>query len=223
MIILAVVIDHVFICVSAGGAQAERLRRFGLTEGSPNRHPGQGTACRRFFFQNAMLELLWVEDAMEARSEPTRRTKLYDRWAGAGYGASPFGIILCLEPGRAEPCPFPSWEYRPAGMPDLVLQIADVAGLEDPMWCYMDTRRTPAEAPPERRQPLEHPIGLQDLTGVRIVCPALAGNSVTSAMAAQGVIALGTGAEHLMELQFDGGRKGRRIDFRPDLPLVFRW
>jgi hypothetical protein len=33
-----------------------------LTEGTPNIHPGQGTANRRFFFRNAMLELLWVND-----------------------------------------------------------------------------------------------------------------------------------------------------------------
>jgi hypothetical protein len=28
---------------------------------TPNRHRGQGTACRRFFSRNAALELLWVE------------------------------------------------------------------------------------------------------------------------------------------------------------------
>jgi hypothetical protein len=40
-------------------------------EGTPNHHIGQGTACRRFFL-NAMLELLWLEDEFEARSEQTR-------------------------------------------------------------------------------------------------------------------------------------------------------
>ena len=52
--------DHLFICTSVGAPDAERLVAFGLTEGEPNVHPGQGTACRRFFFRNAYLELLWV-------------------------------------------------------------------------------------------------------------------------------------------------------------------
>ena len=64
-------IDHLFVLTEVGGPSAEALVRFGLTEGPPNRHEGQGTANRRFFFNNAMLELLWVESEDEARS-PTR-------------------------------------------------------------------------------------------------------------------------------------------------------
>lgn len=55
-------LDHVFIWTAAGAPEADLLRDFGLTEGPPNVHPGQGTANRRFFFHNAMLELLWVHD-----------------------------------------------------------------------------------------------------------------------------------------------------------------
>jgi hypothetical protein len=45
---------------------------FGLTEGMSNSHPEQGTANRRYFLRNAMLELLWVHDEREARSSPLR-------------------------------------------------------------------------------------------------------------------------------------------------------
>jgi hypothetical protein len=41
-------------------------------------------------------------------------------------------------------------------------------------------------------------------------------------MALNGVIALQTGVEHLLELQFDGGRRGTAQDFRPALPLILR-
>jgi hypothetical protein len=41
-----------------------------MAEGEPNTHPGQGTACRRFFFRNAFLELVWVRDPAEAQGEP---------------------------------------------------------------------------------------------------------------------------------------------------------
>ena len=70
-------IDHIFIWTSKGAPEAEHLKEFGLEEGSPNRHPGQGTACRRFFFHNAMLELLWIENETEVQSEAIRPTRLW--------------------------------------------------------------------------------------------------------------------------------------------------
>ena len=47
-----------------------------------------------------MLELIWVEDAAEARSEaePARRLHLWERWAGRDGAACPFGV--CLRPTR---------------------------------------------------------------------------------------------------------------------------
>jgi hypothetical protein len=62
-------LDHLFICTKVGAAKAERLIALGLVEGSSSTHPGQSTANRRFFFRNAMLELLWVHNQEEARSE----------------------------------------------------------------------------------------------------------------------------------------------------------
>jgi hypothetical protein len=50
--------DHVFVCTTPRGEAAELLRRAGLVEGTQNHHPGQGTARRRFFFSNTMLELI---------------------------------------------------------------------------------------------------------------------------------------------------------------------
>jgi hypothetical protein len=127
---------------------------------------------------------------MAAQSEQTRRTKLFERWSAAGRGASPFGIILRSESWPPAAGPFQSWEYHPETMPDLVLQIAESAGLEDPMWCYTARGHAPAEASLERRQPLEHPAPLREVTGVHIVCPPLAATSVTRKMADQEVITL---------------------------------
>src|SRR5215475_2994823 len=55
-------LDHVFVCTAPGAPEAEKLVQFGLHEGPRNQHPGQGTACRRFSFANAMIELFWVSD-----------------------------------------------------------------------------------------------------------------------------------------------------------------
>ena len=93
-------LDHLFICCKAGAPEAEYLRDFGLTEGPPNVHPGQGTMNRRFYFHNAMLELLWVHDPVGAQNMRTRPTHLWERWQGRHGDASPFGI--CLHPRHAE-------------------------------------------------------------------------------------------------------------------------
>ena len=220
---MSAVIDHVFLCTAIGAPGAGLLRDLGLIEGSPNKHPGQGTACRRFFFQNAMLELIWIEDEREARSEQTRRTRLWERWSQAGGAASPFGIILRPSPGAPNVCPFPHWDYRSPLMPDLQLQVAAEGGLEEPMWFYMTGGRPPSEFPPERRQPLAHPAGLYELSGVCIVCPPLRETSVTAMMARSGVIGVDTGLEHFMELTFDGHCRPKHADLRPELPLVLRW
>src|SRR5262249_8572702 len=100
----SVEVDHVFVCTTVGAPEAQRLIDLGLIEGSANRHPGQGTANRRFFFANAMLELLWVEDEAKARSEvePARRLHLWERWSERNGAACPFGVCLRPSEGRSD-------------------------------------------------------------------------------------------------------------------------
>ena len=71
-------IDHIFICVEPGAPEAEQFKKFGLIEGSRNRHPGQGTSNRRFFFHNACIEFLFIQDHVELQSELTKSTRLYE-------------------------------------------------------------------------------------------------------------------------------------------------
>jgi hypothetical protein len=83
---MAVTLDHVFVCTAVGAPEAEALTAAGLTEGAGNVHPGQGTACRRFFFHNAFLGLFWVHDEAEARSPETAPTRLWERWRDRADG-----------------------------------------------------------------------------------------------------------------------------------------
>ena len=208
---MALAVDHIFVMTSVGAPAAERLRDSGLTEGSPNRHTGQGTACRRFFFRNAMLELLWVEDEAEVRSPAVRRTQLWEHWSGRSEGASPFGVIL----HGGDRCPFPAWQYTNPGMPGFAIEAAAATVIEEPLWFHFSTSFPPSV------QPREHACGARDLTAVRLTGPALPHDSVTAAMDRHALIATAVGP-HLLELQFDGGRQGR-VDFLPHLPLAFRW
>ena len=89
---MALQLDHFFILTEAGAPQADFLVDIGMVEGTTNDHPGQGTANRRFFFENTALELLYIRDAEEAMNGPASRLRCVER--GAASGASPFGIVV---------------------------------------------------------------------------------------------------------------------------------
>lgn len=222
---MTVELDHLFIWASHGAPEGERLITFGLTEGTPNHHPGQGTACRRFFFQNAMLELLWIENAAEAQREAIRHLQLWERGSVRGNRASPFGIGLRPVNSEKKDAPFPAWEYRPPYLPGpLVIHIGADTSLSEPIWFYLRFAGRPDSEPVEKRQPLDHPIEFREITGVRVMRPTTQPLSAAGeAVVRTGVISILSGKEHLIEVTFDGHRKGRRADFRPDLPLVFHW
>ena len=110
-------LDHVFICTDIDAPEADRLRDFGLAEGEPNVHPGQGTTNRRFFFHNVMLELVWVHNPEEAQSIATRPTRLWNRWDGRHRDAVPFGICLRPQHPTTETLPFAAWAYAPTYLP----------------------------------------------------------------------------------------------------------
>jgi hypothetical protein len=215
-------IDHIFICVRPGAPEAEALARFGLVEGSGNAHPGQGTANRRFFFDNAFIELLWLADAAEANSEATRPTMLFQRLTGEAAQVSPFG--LCFRPSGGEKrAPFPSWQYRPAYLPPgLAVDVADAPAAE-PMWFFLAFGGRPDAAAPARRQPLQRPGGLRQITSLRLTSPGRGAASPAMAAAAAAGVEVREGAGHLLEIGFDHETAGRAHDFRPALPLLLRW
>src|SRR3954451_10640859 len=110
-------LDHVFILCDEGAPEAEALLRIGVREGTGNTHPGQGTACRRFFFANCYIELLWVCSALEAQSEATSPTHLYERWQNRTTGTCPFGLGFRPKVRNGDGAPFSSWAYQPAYLP----------------------------------------------------------------------------------------------------------
>ncbi len=87
-------VDHIFI-FSNKGREADELVKFGLIEGSGRVHSGLGTANRRFFFEDFYLEILWVENESEAKSECTSPLKIWERSNFNSNDYSRYG--LCFE------------------------------------------------------------------------------------------------------------------------------
>jgi hypothetical protein len=219
-------LDHLFVCVTEGGdREADRLVGLGLTEGQPNRHPGQGTACRRFFFANAYLELLWVCDPAEAQGETPRPLQLWERWSARSAGACPFGI--CLRPAGPDvtELPFAAWQYRPSYLPEpLCIHVAaGHSSTEGPLLFYLDFARRPDARPESQRQPLQHRIGLRQITRVLVRGPQALSPVAEEITRQTAGIAFEVWEEHLLEIGFDGERAGQGADLRPLLPVIFRW
>jgi hypothetical protein len=211
-------LDHLFICTAPGAPEGEDLVRFGLNEGPPNQHPGQGTANRRFAFANAMIELLWVSDLREAQNECTQRTLLFQRWSGRERDACPFGIGLrpadpeCITP------PFPAWEYRPIYLPDpLLIQVAE-SGIKEPMWFFLHFLRRA-----DREQHfIELPVGIREITSLELISPVALSSTASQKVLENKVLSCREGPEYLLEIEFDANRRNQIVDFRPKLPLTFR-
>jgi len=186
-------IDHVFVCTSPGAPEADAVFALGLREGTPNTHPGQGTANRRVFFDNAMLEFVWVADETEAKSPAVRRLGLWERWHLRNAGACPFGICFRPATDPTLPAPFESWQYHPAYAPITIDVAVSSDRAEEPLLFYIPHVRGGRAG-----EPRDHPAGMRTLTSVELEGPT-------------------------MQLLFDEGAGGRRHDFRPGLPLVMTW
>ena len=163
---MALHLHHVFVLTSLGAPDAEDLSEAGLVEGSPNTHPGQGTANRRFFFESGFLELLWVHDEREARLPLTAPTKLWERWSRRAGAANPFGICFSSAEGADSTLPFPTWAYRPGYLSDgRRFLFADNLPLSEPEIFVLSW---PQGQTSPKTEPVKHPIGLSKMHAVSV-------------------------------------------------------
>lgn len=211
--------DHAFIGCAAGASEGDALLHLGLVEGSGNTHAGQGTANRRFFFDNFMLELLWVADPTEARNENTGRVRLADRCERQNVEVSPFGIIF-RPTGAEATAPFPTWAYMPAYLPSgIAMEIADGTSLYEPELIYLPFMN---RAHVRGNEPTLHAVPIRQIRALSIGVSRLDELSSTSRAAeSHGLVSYFDSPQPVMEISFEGSA-GLSFDLRPDLPLVFR-
>jgi len=218
-------IDHIYICTEAKAPSGNVLKEFGLVEGSSNVHEGQGTANRRFYFHNFMLELLWVENLEEVKNDRTKPMRLYERCLAATDTISPFGIAFRPTMGQEEIASFSVWDYNPIYLPDfLKIQIADNTPLSEPMYFYLFFGTRQDGNPSLKREPMEHRVPLKEVTSVKIHVNQQCALSESACIINHlNALSIDQDKEHFIELEFDHGVLNQSKDFRPDLPLVISW
>lgn len=215
----ALEVDHVFVCVRRGAPELEALIGSGFTEGPPNRHPGQGTACRRIFFENAYLEMAWLENEAEAAAPAVERTGLVWRMKCAD-GVSRLGVALRpVGSGTSEPR-VDTWRYEPPYLPEGVSipVAANSRVLQEPLLFFMprDLAWAPSETP--------HPNGARAVTGITVTLPALESRSAELRWLGDSrCLEVVSGPSEMLEIEMDGGRCGESVDLTPTTPLRLRW
>jgi hypothetical protein len=211
-------VDHIIFFCDVGAPEADLLKQRGLHEGPPNSHPGQGTANRRFFFPNVYLELLWIENPVEAKAAPANTTQLWDRWSRRKDGSCPFGLVF-RPGGRATVAPIAALPYSPRYFPP-GFTIDVVNGL-------------PQNEPPLFHLPFARPALVEDTKeeGTRPLVGAIVGitlhlpvngalSPALDALVAAGVISIEPARDYFVEVLHVGGST-EFIDLRPALPLRF--
>ena len=212
---MTIQLDHIFVLVSPGAPEADALLSAGLLEGPANKHPGQGTTNRRFFFTNFTLEFLFVHDLAEAMNGPAKGLKLVER--AIDVAGSPFGLVSRVIQGVEIPN-FPAWKYFPEYFAqDMCFFVGDNSdNFDEPLCICMPPALPKPLKPPEEHNTLA-------LTGLNISVPGAKPSSTLSAFEACDQVTVQYGQSHALTLEFDQQGTGNSLSLQPAIPLTLNW
>jgi len=210
-------LHHFFILVEPEAKVADLLVELGLKEGARNKHDGQGTSNRRFYFSNGMLEFLWIHNKEEAVNGPGRDLRFTER--ANGPQASPFGVIFTRKDNSNLDMPFEGWKYKPDYFePPWAFHVgANSNNLLEPLCFYM-----PFIEPTTSACKTEEGT-FKSISQVKICTPSEPTSDVLEVADTADRLSIEHGNQHLMEITFDDWRCGRTSDLRPDIPLIINW
>ena len=203
-------IDHIFIFSEA--ATADELTDFGFVEGSNRIHTGQGTANRKFYFENFFLEILWVHNEEEIKNKIVRNTRLWEHSLSPKDDYSPFG--LCLVNTEDTNILFEeSLDYQPVYFPQGKV-IEFVNSKEN----YLpSTFRLPFVSPKSNDEPKNHSNGIKNLTKTTFIIPKLHQNNENNYLSFfknQSNISFQEGEQFALHLEFDNHTQQKSKEFK---------
>ncbi|PSF37360.1 hypothetical protein C7H19_10535 [Aphanothece hegewaldii CCALA 016] len=227
-------VDHLQIYTGRRLSDVFVLQELGLNNPPQTvRRESQGTVSTIFFFENAYLELISIEDEIAFRQYSAQtKMNLLERSQWQQTGASPFGIGLRAkinyrfhlstsidstfktEWGDSETKINFSAENLEAIQEPICFTIPHQIALTN----WLDNKNE------YHQELMTHPLGIKKLTGVKIkVNTHLALTNAVSLLEDQGIIAIERGKSPLLELTFDENAQNQVVDARPWLPILLRY
>ncbi len=215
---------HVFAFVDRDATASLSLHEAGMQESFRRQHPGQGTANACYCFDNAYLELLWVESAADISGPAISRTRLAERSRWRETHASPFGIAVRTV-SHEDGLPFGTWDFAPPYLPPgMVIPVALAS--EDPRYPFVF--RSPGNTRPDewtdgRAGMRQRAAGLAEILQVHLEVPfpPPAGDAL-EALQAAGILTVETSHTNeprmVLTLSRSDGQQPRRLSL-PD----FHW
>jgi hypothetical protein len=96
--------------------------------------------------------------------------------------------------------------------------------LDEPMLFHVSFGSRPDQLPAAKRQPLDHRLRVREITRLHWLRPGSNPLSPEMRMVVEaGVLSVGSGPAHALEIGFDNETKGRNLSLSPELPITFRW
>jgi hypothetical protein len=227
-------VDHLQIYTGVGLPNIVALQGLGLNNANQIvRHEAQGTASTLFFFENAYLEMIWIEDEIAFRYYSTQtRMNLLERSQWRQTGASPFAVGLRPKVSNH----FQSESFMndhistESGYQETKINFSaeNLVAIQEPM-CFTIPHHIALtnwldSSNENHQQFITHPLGVKRLTGVKIkINTHLALTNAVSLLKDDGIITIERGEAPLLELTFDGNVKNKVVDSRPILPIQLRY
>lgn len=223
-------LDHVYIVVPPRATAAvQALRGAGIViDTEAVRHDGEGTTSLAAFFENAYLELMWVDSSVAVDSAHEFDVADFRRATAWGQtGASPFGIGLHFLTGTPSDLGIP---FRLDAVPDsrpttyYVLLRQPAESLAPDLFIMPTDRAVTTwlarfrDREPER---FAHPAGVHRIS--RIVVRTTPRQRPGLAALDLRLVRFDDSSAPLLEVEFDNGTRGKRWDLRPALPLILSY
>lgn len=212
-------IDHIFIFTDDEGKVADKLVEFGLVEGSSRVHVGQGTTNRKFYFDNFFLEILWVHNENEIKSDLIKPTGLWQRADYKRNEFSPYG--LCIVNSDENNRLFEnSFKYQPDYFPNgMTIEILKNENQPQLPWTF----RLPFKGQKKNEtEPKNHKNEIKRLTKVNFNYKSSQIDKYLDFFSRESNIDFTISQDYGMTLTFDNNKQGRR-EYFADLKLTIEY
>lgn len=228
-------VDHLQIYTGGDLPNIFALQGLGLNNANQIvRREAQGTASTLFFFENAYLEMIWIEDEIAFRHYSAQtRMNLLERSQWRQTGASPFAIGLRPKVSEHFHSDSSMDDHKfsaESGYRETKINFSaeNLVAIQEPICFtiphYIALTNWLDSSNENHQQFITHPLGVKRLTGVKIkINTHLALTNAVSLLEDDGIITIERGISPLLELTFDENANDKVVDFRPIIPIQLRY